>query len=43
MFLILQGSGADVFFEKIGEAVGAVVFLILIIMGIVWLIKRAKK
>lgn len=41
--LFLQGSGADIFAEKIGEAIGAVIFLILIITGIVWLIKRAKK
>jgi Ca2+/Na+ antiporter len=43
MLLILQGSGADVFAEKIGEAIGAVVFFILIIMGIVWLVKKARK
>jgi Ca2+/Na+ antiporter len=41
--LFLQDKSADVFFEKIGEAAGAVFFIILLIAGIVWLVKKAKQ
>ena len=43
MLLTFQDQGADIFAEKIGEAVGAVVFVIILIMGMVWLVKKLRK
>ena len=43
MLLIFQDKSADVFAEKIGEAVGTVVFIILVIAGIVWLFKKIRQ
>jgi Ca2+/Na+ antiporter len=41
--LLLQDKSADVFGQKIGEAMGAVFFIIILIAGVVWLIKKAKQ
>jgi heme/copper-type cytochrome/quinol oxidase subunit 4 len=43
IIIFLQDKSADIFAQKIGEAIFAIMAFVLLIAGIIWLVKKAKQ